>query len=368
MLKAILLFVLTLNLAYAGRFEEGDKKKFIDEVKQEIAQHKLENHGKVDLQIIKPEFYKGLDELHQHQKLTKDEALVIKQRFENFSKDKSVTPQNAEAAFFAFLEFQLNEINQRPIQRAKENDICNNIGCEKGYTCAPDPRQDYGNLCRQTGLECKVDGDCCSNECVEDPRSRRKVCEDVYRCFRPLDENQACNTNPVCGVGSCLPFNSLVAGIGECVENTKACKANSDCCSNLCQGGVCKENFICKDCVQRGKKADRGRKCCEGLIESESGICIPDVPPVIPPQVKHSVLKSVLVATLNLFIPAAEASNADLYNFTAPTKEECEASIASRLPTLSGRVTCSIGGGCGVSCGVPTTTQRTMIQVIWQIS
>jgi len=307
MLKAIIFFILSFNLAYAGRFDEADKKKFIEEVKQEIAEHKLENNGKVDLQIIKPEFYKGIEEYQDLEKFTKDEMVVIKQRFENLSKDKSITPENAEAAFYKFLEAQLEEINQRPIPKVKEGEICNNWRCEKGFECAPDPMQKEELQCKASGKECKIDADCCSNECIENPKTKARVCEDVYRCYRPLSAGQACVTNPVCGEGSCLPFNSLAAGMGECSESQKKCQKNSDCCSNLCGGGVCRDNFICKNCVPRGKKVERGKRCCEGLIESENGYCIPDVPPTIIPQVRVSPVKSLFIAFVSIFLPSAEA-------------------------------------------------------------
>jgi hypothetical protein len=307
MLKVLLIFIFSLSLAHAGRFEEADKKKFLEEVKQEIAQHKLENNGKVDLQIIKPEFFKGLDDYQSLQKFTKEEMVVIKQRFENFSKDSSITSKNAEAEFYKFLETQLDEINNRPLLKIKEGEICNLWGCEKDLKCAPDPIQVDGPKGKASGRECKLDSDCNSNECLEDPKTKKKFCEDVYRCYRPLNEGQACVKNPVCGVGACLPFNSLSAGIGECVENQKSCKSNSDCCSNLCSGNVCKENFVCKDCVPRGKKAERGRQCCEGLIESEKGICIPDVPPTVIPQVNVSPVKTFFIALVSAFLPSAEA-------------------------------------------------------------
>ena len=64
MLKSLMMFILVLNVAFArDRFTEAERKKFLDEVKQEIAQHKIENQGRVDLQIIKPAFYAELEEL-----------------------------------------------------------------------------------------------------------------------------------------------------------------------------------------------------------------------------------------------------------------------------------------------------------------
>ena len=337
MLKAILFFLLTFNLAFAARFEEADRKKFIEEVKVEIAQHKLENGGKVNLQIIKPEFYKGLDELFEQEKFTRDEVVVLKQRFENFSKDKSITPQNAEAAFFKFLEFQLNEINQRPLEKLKEGQICNNWGCEKDLKCAPDPVQDYGKQCQKSGLECKGDTDCCSGECIEDSKTKRRVCEDVYRCFKPLAENQACNNNPVCAVGSCLPVNALTGGVDECRENARSCDSNADCCSGFCNGRVCRDFSACKDCVPRGSRADRGKKCCEGLIPSENGVCIPDLPPFIIPQVKVSPVKKLFISLVDFMMGSAQAADPQVADDsgTAPKDEPAVAEDGDMAPKKS---------------------------------
>lgn len=308
MLKAIILFFLAFNLSFArDRFTEADKKTFIDDMKQEIAEHKVENQGKVDLQIIKPELNKQLEEYFDQQKFTRAEMQTIKQRYEDFSKDSKNSGEQAEQLFYNFIEGQLSELNKKPIEKIKEGNVCNNWSCQDGLVCAVDPIQSSGNQCKAFGNVCTTDSECCSGGCVAQEGSKQKTCEKVERCFKPLSLGQSCLANPVCGMGSCLSYNALTSGIGECEEESKACKKNSDCCSNLCSGGVCKENVVCKDCISNGQKPQRGQKCCEGLYLNTKGICVPDVPPSVIPQVRVSPLKNFLISFVNLFMSSAEA-------------------------------------------------------------
>ena len=97
MLKILIIFTVFLNIAFAkDRFTESDKERFLIEVKQEIAEHKLENKGLVDLQIIKPGFYAELENYLKQEKFTRDEMLKIKQSFENLTKNPNITSDKAE--------------------------------------------------------------------------------------------------------------------------------------------------------------------------------------------------------------------------------------------------------------------------------
>ena len=289
MIKSLILITLMMNLSFAkDRFTEADKKRFLDDVRHGIAEHKVENRGKVDLQIIKPGFYAELEESLKQEKFTREEMIVIKQRYESFSKSQ-ISPARAEEAFYSFVQKELNEINKRPLEKIKEGEICNNWSCIDGLKCAPHPIQkSFGNF-KKAGDICNENRECVSGECVEERAgSKKKICEDVYVCFRPLGLGQSCTINPVCGQGDCLPFSSNTSGIGECNSNLNLCKSNSDFCSNLCGNGVCRENNICKECVGNGNRPQRGQKCCEGLYMNDRGMCIPDVPPSVIPQVKYS--------------------------------------------------------------------------------
>lgn len=309
MLKILILFTLTLNVVFAkDRFSSDDRKKFLDEVKQEIAEHKVENKGRVDLQIIKPGLYAELEEYLKQEKFTRDEMLKIKQNYEAFSKNPGVSPDRVEEAFYDFIERELDDINKKALAKVAEGNVCNTWSCEDGLKCAPDPVQVAIGKGKKAGDKCAESSECASGECVEEKAgSKVKVCEEVFRCYRPLALGQSCMANPVCGVGICLPYNSQTSGIGECEVQGKSCKKNSDCCSNSCNGGVCKANFICKDCVSTGGKPQRGQKCCEGLYMNGNGVCVPDVPPSVIPQVRVSPIKSIFVAFTNFFISTADA-------------------------------------------------------------
>lgn len=309
MLKSLILFTLVLNIAFAkDRFSEADKKRFLDDVKQEIAEHKVENKGRVDLQIIKPGLYAELEEYLRQEKFTREELIKIKQNYETLSKDSSITSDKAEDAFYNFINKELDAINSKELAKIKEGAICNNWSCEDGYKCAPDPVQEAIGKLKKAGATCAESSECASNDCVEaTPGSKNKICEDVFRCFRPLALGESCMANPVCGNGACLPYNSMTSGIGESFARGSVCKKNSDCASNSCSAGICKDNFICKDCVSNGEKPQRGQKCCEGLYQNDKGMCVPDVPPTVIPQVRYAPIKKLFYVLTNALISNVEA-------------------------------------------------------------
>lgn len=331
MLKILMMIALSLNIAFAkSRFTDADKLKFMEEVKQGIAAHKIENKGNVDLQIIKPGLYEELDIYYKQEKFTREEMVRMKQNYEAFSKNPSFPPSKAEEEFYKFVQKELDEINKTQVVKIKEGFSCNNWSCEDGLKCAPDPRQEDGKSCKKEGRECKDDGDCCSSSCTLDKKSNKRFCEEVYRCFKPLSLGQACSVNPVCGEGECLAFNSKTSGIGECEEKGRSCKKNSDCCSNSCNANKCVEAYICKDCVKNGKKPDRGQKCCEGLYLNGQGLCVPDAPPFVIPQV--NIKSKIINLVASLFISNAHAEDAP-----APeTKEEEAARLAKEIATTVG--------------------------------
>lgn len=320
MLKIFIMFAIFLNVSYAkDRFSSADKKQFIDEIKQEIAEHKVENKGRIDLQIIKPEFHSQLEDYFEEEKFTREEMQRIKQRFEEFSKDPKNSGENAEQAFYAFIESQFNEINKKVLEKVREGEVCNSWSCQEGLVCALDPNYVKAASAPMPQFQTGVSGmNQINNQILGEMEANKgscklingkTVCEEIYRCFKPLSLGQSCLANPVCGAGSCLPYDSMTSGIGECVEENNSCKKNSDCCSNLCNGGVCKENVVCKDCINNGQKTQRGQKCCEGLYLNGKGICVPDAPPSVLPQVKMSPVRLILIGFVNLFISTAEAGS-----------------------------------------------------------
>lgn len=334
MLKSLILLTLVLNIAFAkDRFSEADKKRFLDEVKQDIAEHKVENKGRVDLQIIKPGLYAELEESLEQEKFTREELIKIKQNFENLAKDSSITPDKTEEAFYNFINKELDTINSKELPKVREGAVCNNWSCEDGFKCAPDPVQEPIGKLKKAGATCNESAECASSECIEAiPGSKNKICEDVFRCYRPLSLGESCMANPVCGNGVCLPYNSMTSGIGESLARGSLCKKNSDCASNSCSSGICKDNFICKDCVSNGEKPQRGQKCCEGLYKNDKGMCVPDVPPSVIPQVRFSPAKKLFYALVNSLISNAEAQ--DVVTTTtaaAPTAAPTEEEVADKF-------------------------------------
>lgn len=311
MIKIILLFSLFIGAASAkSRFTPEDKKKFMEEVKLSIAEHKLENKGRVDLQIIKPELNLSLEDYFKREKFTRQEMLNIKQNYENFSRDRSITPDKAEEEFYNFIQAELDNLSKRPLIKTGRGEICNTWGCEEGLRCAPDPSQRSQAGKKNQGDACREDSECLSMECVEERvGSKNKICEDVYRCYQPLQLNESCDQNPVCGMGSCLAVNFQTAGIGECEALGKSCKNNSDCCSDSCMGNICKPKKICKDCLGNGAMPQRGQVCCEGLYKNLKGVCIPAIPPSVIPQVKVSPSKNIYYTLIDIILSEAKAES-----------------------------------------------------------
>jgi len=307
MLKILILMTLFMNLAFArSRFSDADKNKFMEEVKQGVAAHKIENRGKIDLQIFKPSLYEELDVYHKQEKFTREEMNKIKQNFENFSK-QGIPQEKIEEAFYSFITNQFENISKIELVKTKEGGVCNNWSCEDDLKCAPDPKQFDGKSCKKEGSECKDDGDCCSTACTINTNTKRGICEQVYRCFKPVSLGGSCLDNPVCAEGDCLVFNSKTSGIGECEDNGHSCKKNVDCCSNSCEKNKCVEAYVCKDCVKNGKKPNRGQKCCEGLYINSDGRCAPDIAPIVIPQV--NIKFKFIDYVVGIFVSSASAES-----------------------------------------------------------
>lgn len=312
----IALFLIANVGVAKGRFQEADQKVFMDEVRQEIAEHKIENNGQVDLNIIKAGFFKELDETFAEEKITRDELNRIKKAYERLAADSNIASDKKEESFYTFLADEFKTLSSASLEKVKEGAVCNLLACEAGLKCAKDPAQKEIAAGKKRGLECNEGKECASGEChAERVGAKKKICEDVFRCFRPLALGESCIKNPVCSVGFCLPFDAMTAGIGECQASGKTCKNNSDCCSNSCNGGICRDNFTCKDCVRNGAKPIRGQKCCEGLYKNENGICVPAIPPSVIQEVKLEKrnFKNILFSLmLNIFLPNAQAAGEEM--------------------------------------------------------
>ena len=322
MLKILILLALSLNLAFAKtRFTQDERDKFLADVKQQLEAYKKENKGNIDFEIIKPALYDELDVMYKKEKFTRLELINMKKQYEALSAARNKDSAGAkEQAFYQFLNQKIEEANNNPLEKYKEGQICNNWGCEDGLKCAPAPTQEFASdnkKCSKANCACENDNECDSRACTYDSVKKRSTCEMVKVCYRPLSMGQSCVTNPVCGEGDCLPFSSKSAGIGECVDVGGKCKGANDCCSESCNKGRCVESYVCKECVKNGSKPTRGQNCCEGLYQDLKGVCVPDVPPIVPKatEYKNPLMKKVFYALMSLAINTsyAQTTGADDY-------------------------------------------------------
>lgn len=333
------LVLLANDMFGAERFTVAEKNALVLELKEEFKEMRGKNGGKIDLNLLRSSLYEELDGLIDREKLSADEAVKIKQNYESFLKGLSVPADKLENVYVQFMIGELEKVSQLKVNQVGEGSICNLALCQKGLSCAPDPHQKMAGRSGETGMRCRENSECLSFSCVPDEDVKNlKVCEEVYRCYRPLRLGDNCSQNPICGNGKCLPFNLQTSSIGECFSNRVSCKQNSDCCSNLCQGGVCMENKICKDCRPSGSRPERGQVCCEGLYLNEKGICVPDVPPSVIPQVRNRemLIPKLMIYALMIFseqVYAEETVNPKQSIKDANTKIHQEVKVDKELYT-----------------------------------
>lgn len=331
MLKSLIIIAaLSLNVAFAKtRFTDVEKKNLSEKIKKDISNLKKKNNtDKVTVDMIKSDFDRVLSSLKESEKATPVENDELKKKFDDFK--SSALASNLENDYYKFVDDQINALDKKPIEKTKEGKICNNWGCEEGLTCAFSINEEETKSCKEGLKECKEDKDCCSLKCKADPKSKKKSCEKVARCFRPVPVGQSCAENPVCASGSCLPYNSETSGIGECVAKGKACDKNSQCCSNSCVQNRCVDSLVCKDCAKRGEKPSAGKKCCEGLYKDSEGHCVPDAPPTVLPQVRVKERQNVIEAFVGLFISNANAGQAETYANRSQTAANALAAAKAR--------------------------------------
>ncbi len=286
--KVICLFLVFLSLsAHAqSRFSQKDKDDFIKDIKLEIEENKKESGRAFEIQLAKVELYQKIADLKNLNAITNFEERRILKRFDELVESAKKNKFNQEAAVLKVLEEEIKIIDSKPLQCMNEGNSCNDTGCCQGLVCASvTSRKLEGEKCNFSGNICKSDEECCSGVCELNPKTNRKSCAEVKRCFRPQGLGADCRINPVCGQGECSVFDTLTSGFEIGKMNGASCKNRNECRSNLCEQGVCRENKICKECIKEGKSIERGLKCCEGLYPNSKGRCIPDAPPMVLPEI-----------------------------------------------------------------------------------
>ena len=314
--------------------DDEDKNFIMKDAEQGLQEHKKENGGKINLTKFKPVAIQALYETFQAEEITRKELMEIRNAYQKLEKDsKNMDQAQIEKNLRAVFKKLFEKIQNTKLQCTAAGKQCNNWGCCKGLVCAavPERARVQMNQCKRFRSECRQDSECCSGECVESyvdgpesvglpgveerhksfKKAKKKVCAAVRRCFKPGKVGAACDRNPVCGEGQCLPVNRGILGINECSRSGNECSSNDQCCSNKCNRGKCVENFICKNCIGQGIRPKRGQKCCEGLYKDpDSNKCIREMPPFVLPQVKVLPMKKSIIALVaSFFISEANAGD-----------------------------------------------------------
>lgn len=317
-LKSIFTLSLLLTMFCASaqtRFAQKDKDEFIQDLKKEMAVYKAETKKPIKLAELKEDLFHKIAELRADKHISYHEERRVMERFNDLVAQAKTKQIDEEKAIFEIIDQELKVIDVKPLQCIKEGNTCNDFSCCDGLVCAAEPKRDFGNnKCVAQGNSCNKDSECCSGECEEDKNTKKKICLEVKRCFRPLNVGQRCNDNPVCGQGECLPFDTATSGYLAATKVGDKCKSDKQCKSNFCDGGICRESRVCKECTKLGNKVERGLKCCEGLIPNAAGRCIPDAPPIVLPQVNNSkpaFLKQKLISLMSLLVSPTLANDAD---------------------------------------------------------
>lgn len=322
LLKVCLLVVMSVSFvsgtAWAQkRISEDERKDLQIQVKEGLLEYKQEtDNAPYDFEKMRPGLVQTIHEFYDERTASPDEIEVFMNGYDQMAKQSAdLDEAGKEKAIYAFLNDVINKINQKPISYRTEGESCNDWSCAKGLSCAPVPQQKAGparhkRSCETVQSRCESNSDCCTGYCHEDYKSKQKTCRPQMKCYKPVALGDSCNESPVCEEGSCLPYNQATSTVLACELTGNSCSSDGDCCSGLCQSGSCQKNFVCKDCVAQGQKAQRGRNCCEGLMKNESGRCVIDRPPFVDSSRSEQNEWSLLVNEIvSLIIPQAKAQS-----------------------------------------------------------
>jgi hypothetical protein len=167
--------------------------------------------------------------------------------------------------------------------------------CSIGAQCCTGVCRDGAcgeDICFEDGFECDADADCCKQFC--DPGTRKcgkpecsvETCsEDVPCCGELVCRNGICS-DPLCySDGVDCSLDSQCCGKRcdpklftclSCEEGAAMCDMAGECCSGVCEGGVC------VDCLPNGEACGAaGKKCCSTLCQAPDPafpmelVCVP---------------------------------------------------------------------------------------------
>jgi hypothetical protein len=120
--------------------------------------------------------------------------------------------------------------------------------------------------CKAGGVSCTVSVECCTYVC-QGGVCGSKLC---------TSDNQACTTDAECcggkcsgvdgGAGTCTPLNP------SCHTAGNTCTGHSQCCSKLCQNGICQGQP--SYCTQIGDICATDFECCSGTCNKQQGASV----------------------------------------------------------------------------------------------
>lgn len=162
----------------------------------------------------------------------------------------------------------------------KEKESCLINSCCSGLSClnAPAVIPQGKNTCKAIHSECSTSADCCSQKC--DKLSKKCIANSI--CIAKVSLGSSCTKGEVCEKGTCQNYDKDTSGIGTCTRTFDKCSSSDQCCSGNCLENKCMPRMICSDCVGEGKSISGTQECCVGLYPNLKGVCIPDLPPLVP--------------------------------------------------------------------------------------
>lgn len=134
---------------------------------------------------------------------------------------------------------------------------CCTANCANSVCAAP-----VAGDCGVPDTACTAGTDCCTGSCIGGKCSS-KLC---------VSDNQPCGKNEDCCGGTCSPDGNG-GGICKplnttCKTTGNSCKTGTDCCSKLCNNGLCAKVAFC---TQVGDACGANADCCGGNCVKQAG-------------------------------------------------------------------------------------------------
>jgi hypothetical protein len=181
------------------------------------------------------------------------------------------------------------------------------------------------STCKLAGAACGNSTECCSTSCIGGTCASKQCVAD----------NGACAQGAECCGGTCAPNGT---GGGACKPLSTTCKtagnpcgAAGDCCSKLCNNGVCSSDV--GFCTQKTELCANNADCCGGNCVKASGAALGTCgDSVTAPGTGNCEVKGTVCATTGQTVPNCGGS--------------CCTKICATSGAASGFLVCQPAGGC----------------------